>query len=176
MAHEKAYLPVDFPVFELPGSTEAMVKAWGEKLRTYLLHNVLSALGIENAKDVKIDRESFYEIFTRIEKRRVYFHVYHNGMEMGELNEGALFCFWILKLTPFKMEGMATSLLNTKIAYIAFVNLVHYIANKTNKKAGTGSKLHVNMRSKLMRDMLYTFQYRDLSKEAIMAMAESHLY
>jgi len=48
------------------------------------------------------------------------------------------------------------------------VNLIHYVANKTNRK--------VNIKKALMDNLLYAFQYRDLSKEAIMALAESHLF
>jgi hypothetical protein len=167
-----AYKPVDFPQFTSPDSS--MARAWMNKLRDYLLRNIVSALGIQDRKEVKLDRDILYEIFTRIEKRRVYFHIYHS-MEMGEINEGALICFWILKLMPFRMQGMSASLLNTQIAYIVFDNLLHYVANKTNKKAGA-KKLNVNIKKKLMDDLLYAFQYRDLSKEAIMALVESHLF
>jgi len=169
-----AYKPEEFPQFTPPDSS--MGKAWIEKLKDYFMHNVAAALGIKDTRKLKVNRTTLYEIFTRIEKRRVYFHIYHNGMEMGEINEGALICFWILKLMPFQMKGISASLLNTKIAYIVFVNLLHYIANKTNKNAGAGSKLHVNIKKKLMDDLLYAFQYRDLSKEAIMALVGSHLY
>jgi len=159
-----AFKPEDFPLFTPPDS--ATVKAWTDKLQRYL-HNVGAALGIEKS-DLIVNRSMIYEIFLRIEKRRVYFHIYHNGMEMGELNEGALLCFWILKLMPFQKKGVAASLLNTQVAYIAFVNLIHYVANKTKRR--------VNIKKELMDNLLYAFQYRDLSKEAIMALAESHLF
>jgi len=164
-----AYKPEDFPLFTTPDPS--MAKAWGTKLKDYFLRNIVSALGIQNLSEVKFDRYILYEIFTRIEKRRVYFHIYHN-VDMGEINEGALVCFWILKLMPFRMKGISNSLLNTKIAYIAFVNLLHFIANKTKRQV----KLRVNIKSNLMENLLYAFQYRDLSKEAIMALVESHLY
>jgi hypothetical protein len=169
-----AYKPYDFPQFTPPDSS--MVRAWANKLKDYFLHNVITALNIQNRSELKFNRDVLYEIFTRIEKRRVYFHIYHSGMEMGEINEGALLCFWILKLMPCQMKGISASLLNTKIAYIIFVNLLHYVANESNKKAGAGTKLHVNIKKRLMDDLLYAFQYRDLSKEAIMALAESYLF
>ena len=163
-----AYKPEDFPQFTSPDSS--MANAWGDKLEKYLLHNILNILCIKDRTKLKIHRPTMYEIFERIEKRRVYFYIYHDGMEMGEINEGALICFWILKLMPFQMEGISASLLNTKIAYTIFVNLLHYVANKSKKK------LNVNLKSGLMDDLLYAFQYRDLSKESIMALVDSHLY
>jgi len=169
-----AYKPEDFPQFTPPDSS--MACAWIKRLKDYFLHNVVSALGIQNLSELKFNRYILYEIFTRIEKRRVYFHIYHKGMEMGEINEGALLCFWILKLMPFQMKGISASLLNTKVAYIIFINLLHYVVNKSNKEKNEGPKLHVNIKKKLMDNLLYAFQYRDLSKEAIMALVESHLY
>jgi hypothetical protein len=56
------------------------------------------------------------EIIERVEKRRVYFHVFYDGCKMGELNEGALFCYWILKLQPFFYTGMDSNMLNAKIS------------------------------------------------------------
>ena len=87
---------------------------------------------------------------------------------MGEIIEGALLCFWILKLMPFRAKNIANSTLNTKIAYTVFINLLYYVAKKTNRK--------VNVKKLLMDNVLYAFQYRDLSKEAIMILAESHLF
>jgi len=65
--------------------------------------------------------------------RRVYFHIYH-PIEMDELNEGALICFWILKLMPFKHEKISTALLNTKIAYTLFINMLFYSSRKNKEK------------------------------------------
>jgi len=161
-----AFKPDDFPTFTLPDDASIALN-WGKKLQGYL-HNIASAIGVKDISEIKIYHDTMYEIFTRVEKRRVYFHIYHNEMEMGEMNEGALLCFWILKLMPFHSADIPASVLNTRIAYVIFVNLLKYIASKTNK--------HVNVKKLLMDNLLYAFQYRDLSKEAIMALVESNLY
>jgi hypothetical protein len=69
---------------------------------------------------------------------------------------------------PFKHASIPNALLNTKIAFTFFINMLYYEAAKTKRK--------VNVKSDLLHNTLYAFQYRDLSKEAIMALAESHLY
>jgi hypothetical protein len=158
--------PEDFPQFD-PLLDEATVQELMGKLNRYL-HNITTVLGLKNPGDLTADQTTIYEILKRIEQRRVYFHIYHPDIVMGELNEGALICFWILKLMPFHMNSMPNSLLNTKVAYCVFVNMVQYVAKKSGKK--------MNIKSKIMDNMLYAFQYRDLSKEAIMALAEAHLY
>jgi len=156
--------PEEFPQFT-PLDPETVNKLM-EKIPQYL-YNVGAVLGIRNPNDLLIDQDALYEIITRVEMRRVYFHIYH-PIEMGELNEGSLICFWILKLMPFKHETISTTVLNTKIAYILFTNMLIYVAAKTKRK--------VNVKSDLMKNTVYAFRYRDLSKEAIMALAESLLY
>jgi len=145
----------------------ATMKRLMEKIPQYL-QNIASVLEIKSPAEIIVNPETLCEILTRVEKRRVYFHVYHNGLKMGELNEGALICFWILKLMPFKHAAIPNALLNTKIAYTFLINILYSQAAKTKKK--------VNIKSELMNNTLYAFRYRDLSKEAIMALAESLLY
>jgi hypothetical protein len=87
---------------------------------------------------------------------------------MGELNEGALMCFWILKLTPFTSPKISTSILNARIALSIFFKMLFYVAQTKNKK--------VNSTKQIIDDLFYAFCYRDLSKEAIMAIAESLVY
>jgi hypothetical protein len=156
--------PNEFPKFT-PLDSADTERIMG-KIPQYL-HNIASVLGISNLNDLLVDQEALYEIITRVEMRRVYFHIYH-PIEMGEINEGALICFWILKLMPFKHDTISSAVLNTKIAYTIFINMLFYVAAKTKKK--------VNIKSDLMTNTLYAFRYRDLSKEAIMALAESLLY
>jgi len=69
---------------------------------------------------------------------------------------------------PFKHNTISTAVLNTKIAYTLFINMLFYVAAKTKKK--------ININSDLINNTIYAFRYRDLSKEAIMALAESLLY
>jgi hypothetical protein len=84
---------------------------------------------------------------------------------MGELNEGALICFWIIKLTPFHFNGIQNNILNSKIALCLFLNVLHYHTQKENIK--------LNITEKMVNDIYYTFRFRDLSKEAIMILAGS---
>jgi hypothetical protein len=157
--------PEEFPVFTDP-DLETMRQLM-EKIPLYL-KNVVSVLGIKSSSEIIVNQEILYDLLTRVEKRRVYFHIYYDKKKMGERNEGALICFWILKLMPFKHATIPNALLNTKIAYTFFINMLFYEAAKTKRR--------VNIKSDLLNNTLYAFQYRDLSKEAIMALAESYLY
>ena len=109
------------------------------------------------------------DIVTRIEKRRYYFYVFYNRKELGDINEAALFCFWVIKLMPFKQLELNNADLNTKIGYSVLINTLNYVS--TYDKAYKKKKLNFSTIAK--RNLLYSLKYRDLSKEAIMAIAES---
>jgi hypothetical protein len=105
------------------------------------------------------------EICDRVEKRRIYFHIYYNKCKMGELNEGSLMCFWIIKLMPFSHKNIPANELNAKIALYLLNNLIIYYAKKHNRK--------VNISASLYKTIYYSFRFRDISKESVMALAES---
>jgi len=157
----------DFPIYSQPDS--ATMQKLMEKIPQFL-RNIVSVLQIKDPNEITVCQETLYEILTRVEKRRLYFHIYYNGKKMGERNEGALICFWILKLMPFRHDKISNTTLNVKIAYTFFINMLYYEA------AHSKIKRKVNVKSELLTNTLYAFMYRDLSKEAIMAMAECLLY
>ena len=59
----------------------------------------LDTVGIDK-NDVGVNKDNIFEIIERVEKRRVYFKIFHK-IDMSERNEASLYCFWILKLAPF---------------------------------------------------------------------------
>jgi hypothetical protein len=154
--------PHEFPMFS-PLDKET-IKSLLSKLNAYV-SGFVSTSGIS---DLSVQDIILYDIFERIEKRRIYFYIFYNGCEMGELNEGALLCFWILKLMPFTSSKISTSALNARIALSIFFKMLFYVANTKNRK--------VNSTKQIMDDLFYAFCFRDLSKEAIMALAESLIY
>jgi len=133
------------------------------KVANYL-YNISDLIKIDHKK-IETSMDIMYEIIERIEKRRIYFHIYYNGCKMGELNEGALMCFWIMKLTPFHLNGIPNNILNAKIALCLFMNMLHYHTQKGN--------IRLNLTEEMVNNIYYAFRFRDLSKEAIMILAES---
>ena len=149
----------DFPIFSKLDMRQ--ITLLSAKFSFYL-KDFEANTGLNN---IKHDPSALIEICERIEKRRVYFHIFYNGCKMGELNEGSLMCFWILKLMPFSHESIPANELNAKIALYLLNTMLIYYAKKTNKK--------VNISATLYSDLYYAFRFRDISKEAIMALADS---
>ena len=153
-----ANTPEEFPVFTKLDMRQ--ITLLNSKFKLYL-KNFEEVQGITN---ILISPSVMIEICERIEKRRVYFHVFYD-CKMGELNEGSLMCFWILKLAPFTHHSIPANELNAKIALYLFYNILLYQAKKNNKK--------INLSDSLSKDLYYSFRFRDISKEAIMALSES---
>ncbi|MCL2155832.1 MAG: hypothetical protein FWH53_09235 [Leptospirales bacterium] len=155
--------PYEFPKFT--PIDDLTMRNMLDKMTKYL-YNVCGALKIDHG-ELEACREIIYEIIERVEKRRVYFHIYYEDCVMGELNEGALICFWILKFHPFKYSKFGNNALNAKIALFLFINMLCFYANSKNIKLKPSGKI--------CEDIYYAFRFRDLSKEAIMLLAESLL-
>ena len=153
-----ANTPEEFPVFsKLDERQTALLRS---RFKVYLQDFELNC-GIH---DICTSDSVMIEIYERIEKRRIYFHIFYN-CKMGELNEGALMCFWVLKLMPFSHNNIPANELNAKIALYLLNNMLLFYAGKNNKK--------VNISNSLDIDLYYSFRFRDLSKESIMALAKS---
>jgi len=107
-----------------------------------------------------------FDIIERVEKRRVYFRVFH-GIVLSEQNETALYCFWILKLAPFVNLNRPGYPTNACFAAFLFLRML--------RQAGRQIRCPVSISRKYAQNLAYAFTYHDLSKEAIMAMAASML-
>ncbi|MCL2063993.1 MAG: hypothetical protein FWG98_06435 [Candidatus Cloacimonetes bacterium] len=117
-----------------------------------------------NWEDIQINYGLIADIIDLIQRRRVYFHVFHE-IEMGELNQSCLLCFWILKFCPFHYTKNPDNNINFSFALSTFTRAVNYTAEKRKMKANFSKEIFLNLK--------HAFKYRDLSKEAIMAIAES---
>jgi len=151
--------PAEFPIFTKLDNN--MAHELLAKMNLYL-SNFSQSTGIGN---IVIHEDTLLEIFDRIEKRRIYFHIFYNGCRMSELNEGTLMCFWITKLCPFTCSNIPPDIINAKIALFLFNKVLSLVAAKLHKQ--------VNITEQTIKDMYYSFRFRDISKEALMLLAGS---
>ena len=150
----------DFPAYGKLSKEEHI------ETQTKLL-NLIKKISYDNGfkwEDILINYDAVSEIVDLIDRRRIYFHVYHR-IEMGELNEACLRCFWILKLSPFAYKANPNKNINFIFALSLFTRAVNFTAEKRGVKANFNKDVIIHLE--------HAFKYRDLSKEAIMAIAES---
>ncbi|GHV11700.1 hypothetical protein FACS189491_03400 [Spirochaetia bacterium] len=77
--------PEDFPIFK--HLDQATIIKMLRKIESFL-GNLSVMLNIETTK-IGISMPIMTEVIERVEKRRIYFHIFHDRCKMGELNEGA---------------------------------------------------------------------------------------
>jgi hypothetical protein len=114
--------------------------------------------------DIVYSKGDLSEIVERVDKRKVYFRVFY-GKEMSERNEVSLYCFWILKLSPFFDVSNPDIRVNVNFAIYFLLKLIQYISMKSGKRITFTHEYVVSLK--------YAFAFRDISKEAIMAMVET---
>jgi len=141
---------------------------------TYKRAKALADLFIIYTKEVGISdhemrcsRHSLCDIIDRVDKRKVYFRVFYDKIKegMSERNEAALYCFWTLKLSPFFDNTCPDSEVNINFAAFLLLASVKYGLDKKGIK--------INLPDKYVSDLKYAFRFRDISKESIMALAET---
>jgi len=116
--------------------------------------------------DIICRKEILLDIIEKVEKRRVYFHVFHN-ITMSEQNEVSLYCFWLLKLSPFFNKKHPNHSINTSIALFMLYEAVRRISTRKGQLFTMGKDYAY--------DLIYAFQNRDISKEAVMLTIKSLL-
>jgi len=120
-----------------------------------------------SAHDIRYNKDSLFEIVDRVDKRKVYFRVFYEKVKegMSERNEAALYCFWILKFAPFFDATCPNMPINVDFAAYFLLKSIQYDCMKRGVR-----KVLPN---KYIDDLKYAFRFRDISKESIMAIAET---
>jgi hypothetical protein len=120
-----------------------------------------------SAHDIKYNKDSLFEIVDRVDKRKVYFRVFYEKVKegMSERNEAALYCFWILKFAPFFDATNPNMPINVDFATHFLIRSIQYDCIKRG--------VYKVFPNKYIDDLRYAFRFRDISKESIMAIAET---
>jgi len=118
--------------------------------------------------DMLCSSDSICDVIDRVDKRKVYFRVFYEKVKegMSERNEAALYCFWILKLAPFFDGTCPNTEVNINFAAWLLLASVKYSCNKNGIAT-------VSLPDNYVNDLKYAFRFRDISKESIMALAET---
>jgi hypothetical protein len=129
---------------------------------------------------VGVCENSVNKIIEQVRKRKLYFNIYHDIKDLNELKETALYCFWLLKLQPFFWKGACENKpnyeLNAKVALRFFTRGLKFYVTEMNKKSereNLSSKFYVYFTGSVIKNLYYSFRFRDWSKEALMDLAES---
>jgi len=131
-----------------------------------LFESYMKEVGIAE-HDIRCSAHSLCDIIDRVDKRKVYFRVFYDKVKegMSERNEAALYCFWVLKLAPF----FDNTCPNTEIN----INFAAWLLLASIKHSCSKDGITINLPDKYVSNLKYAFRFRDISKESIMALAET---
>lgn len=135
-----------------------------------LLRDFCEGSGLYSYDEVVANMESLKDIIVRVHKRKHYFKVFHNEMNTSEYKETALYCYWILKLRPLWIhpENERSERINENFALHLYISLLKKYNGDFSVKDGI-NRMHI-------RELLYSFRFRDLTKESMILMLEPYYY
>lgn len=141
--------------------------------------NIIEDFLSENKYDqncIFVNEKVILSIITKVHQRQKYFKYFH-GLDMSEYKEAALNAFWYIKLRPimFRSDVLAEQLpgeydsINEKLAVYYLLRTLRLMLIKHKKSEDQLDTLS----RKYLRELVYTFTYRDISKEAIIMLIET---
>ncbi|MDR0920035.1 MAG: hypothetical protein LBM93_12465 [Oscillospiraceae bacterium] len=107
--------------------------------------------------NILINDMALNEVIEMVNKRHLYFKVFHKGMKLGEPNETALYCYWILKLNPFFDKTEKNRNINVWFSLGMMFTMAKELAEE-----------EICISKNMFKTILHSFEYHELTKEAIM--------
>ena len=127
-----------------------------------------------DAEILYIDERTIMEIIGKVDQRKKYFQYFHS-LDMSEFKEVSLICFWYIKLKPICISNVDLrnkgdfEAINEKLAL--YYLLSTYRKMLKDQKMSTDALDHLP--TEYLQELIYSFRYRDISKEAFILLVES---
>lgn len=119
---------------------------------------------------VEVNIQALKDVIIRVDMRQLYFHIYHANMKANEYKcIIGLAGFWLLKLRPFWIriqEGDSPEMMQMA-TWINEKFVLHMICSLLKKFNPEFFEHGLDMCEAYCRELLYSFRYRDLSKESM---------
>ncbi len=135
-----------------------------------LFYNYAQDNGIDSK--IECNFKLINEINIRVDKRADYYIIFHKETYLNEVREAALLAFWIIKFKPFLVASEDGNDYNVNIncgfaAYIILGAVSEYIEREYE------GKKQLKLSDEYLKKLQYALKYWDLSKEALMLIAET---
>lgn len=127
-----------------------------------------------STKNLYVDEKTIMEIIVKVDQRKKYFQYFHN-LDISEFKDVSLICFWYIKLKPICISS--EDLRNKGDLEAINEKLALYYLLSTYRRMLKNQKLPTNvldnLPSEYLKELIYSFRYRDISKEAFILLVES---
>lgn len=139
-----------------------------EKYRD-ILNQFCEVSGLD-VKRVKVNIQALKDVIIRVDMRQLYFQIYHANMKANEYKcIIGLAGFWILKLHPFWVQiqdGDSPDMMRLA-TWINENYVLHMVCTLLKQYNPEFLEYGLDMREAYCNELLYSFRYRDLSKESM---------
>lgn len=121
---------------------------------------------------VVIHHDMIPRILLRVDKRKEYFMKFHRGTKINEIKQTALMAYWILKFKPFMMHSGDVNL-DRKYRRINEGFSAYLLFSAFARHAEVNGSYMKTISRNLRSEFMYALTYWDLSKEAVILIAET---
>jgi len=139
-----------------------------ELFNEYLKNHGLEALKLPANQDLI---QKIHEITIRVDKRKDFFFIFQKEIKLCEVREAALIAYWLIKIKPFKINDTLIS--NGKTHRINEGFAAFLILSAIKEARVREGITEINISDDYFNNLLYAFQYWDISKDAMMIIAET---
>lgn len=153
-------------------------KDWYKEIQKFklLVANFMESNGYEK-HDVLIFETEVFQIITKVHQRKEYFKYFHH-LNISDFKELALYCFWIIKIKPLHFDDtnatekdkISFKSINEKFALFYIIKTFRSLAANDSKKQ---KRINALFTEQYMYELVYSFTYRDISKEALILLVET---
>ncbi len=119
---------------------------------------------------LEVNVQALKDVIIRVDMRKLYFRIYHANMEVNEYKCAlGLTGFWILKLRPFwiSIKSDDTAEMMQMAKWINEKIVLHMVCSLLKEYNPDFFAHGKDICDSYCRELLYSFRYRDLSKESM---------
>lgn len=150
---------------------------WNKEISHFdvLISNFIEESGY-SLDDIGVFETVVLQIITKVDQRKKYFQFFHH-LDISDFKELALYCFWIIKLKPLFLikkdatddDKLAFESINEKLALYKIINKFKSLSKDDLQR----QRIDDFFTMEYMYELIYSFTYRDISKEALTLLIET---
>lgn len=127
--------------------------------------------GLLEDRDYFVHQKNLFEVIRRVDKRRIYYKVFHSLTRINEFKYIALICYWINTLKPFMVVNSDSKIYNSPNELFSVYLIISMVRSAFNEVFPEEKFIYPS--DKRIADMTYNFKYCDLSREATITFVET---
>ena len=136
-----------------------------------LFDNFLLSNGFHNLTYI-VNNTDLLLIVRKVDQRKHYFKEFHN-LDMSELKEISLICFWLTKFRVYRVENQEDDSINDSINEKFCVYLIIHTIRSLLKTLNKPDDSLNYLSKEYIYQLVYSLRFRDLSKEALILLTET---